>query len=80
MPAWCWDVLALYGPWTRGNLPEAGGVLDQTATVAEAMRVIEAAVGELRAEQQEDAAAQRGGGGGETVIRAAAPVRPSIRR
>ena len=81
VPSWAWDVLALYGPWTRGNLPETGGVLDQVAPVIEAMRVIEAAVHEMQEEDREHQESASGGSrGGETVIQARAPVRASIRK
>lgn len=80
VPAWAWEVMALYGPWTRGNLPESGGVLDQVATVTDALRIIEAAVADVRAEEQDKADAARQNPGGTTVIAAAAPVRPSIRK
>lgn len=74
---WAWEYLALFGPYKAGNLPLAGGVLDQPARLLDALQAIEGTLAQIRADRHDETARSRDTADGFT---AESPVKPSIRR
>ncbi len=62
LPPEVWQVLEAYAPFERGLLPVAGGLLDQSATFCQAIRLLRAEVAEWeRKRRPQDRAAQHSG-------------------
>lgn len=59
VPAWCWPYLSIWQQWSQGTLAVEGGVLDQPARIADAMRIIGHTIADLQRGKKE--APQPGG-------------------
>lgn len=52
-------VAGYFGQWSQGNMPAAGGILDQAATFVQAMRILEVAQSEVIRRREERQQAER---------------------
>ena len=69
---WCWQVVRLWSAWENGIPPVAGGALDQSAALLDALAVISHAVSEVHERESGATAGPASMPGGFT---AATPVR-----
>lgn len=80
VPVWCWEVLRLWPHWQNGTMPGPGGVLQQPATLIDAMEIVTATMNEIDANTQQPTPSAAPGKPAPGGFQARSPVRSSIKR